>query len=257
MALKALFLLLVSTLLANGRVLSGWHMYAQENAIDDGPNWRWGKSVDEPPPRTHYAEVARYIVHKSEWTSMGTVSTLKSIAGYPMVNIISMADSARGAKSTGHIYFMLTDLDFTGQDLREENKLTAMFSSDQDMECSKNNVDPMEPTCGRVIISGRMKQLQADTKEYVDAQAAFVSRHPAAKNWIRAHEFYLCELEIEQIAVLNFYGGPHFVTADDYYKANFDEDEENDEEYADEEMNSNENIQAIMMATAAIRALKL
>lgn len=31
------------------------------------------------------------------------------------------------------------------------------------------------------------------------------------------HNFYLCELDIKNIFVLDFYGGPHQVSASDYY----------------------------------------
>lgn len=75
---------------------------------------------------------------------MGTISTLKEISGFPMVNIISVADSAKDEPSTGRIYFYLTNLDFTGQDLMKNNKLTVMFSNEQDLACSKSGVDPME-----------------------------------------------------------------------------------------------------------------
>ena len=85
---------------------------------------------------------------------MGTISTLSSIKGYPMVNIISVADSKRQEKSTGNIYYYLTMLDFTGQDLAKENKVTIMISNDQDLACSVNGTDPMEPTCARIMISG-------------------------------------------------------------------------------------------------------
>lgn len=247
-----LTLLLALCAIADGRVLGDrQHRYASENAIEAGPSGRFGKSLDtsSPPPRTWYAAVARYIVHKAEWTAMGTVSTLKSIQGYPMVNIISVADSERDAKSTGRIYFLLTDLDFTGQDLRQNNKLTALFSNDQDLECSNQNIDPMEPTCGRIMISGRVKELEKENDDYQVAFKAFVSRHPAAQNWLRAHDFYLCELVIEQIAVLNFYGGPHYVTPEDYYKANYDKDEdEEDEKDQDGEDSGEDNTARVVTA---------
>jgi len=234
MTLKLLVFVVVLAA-TRGRVLDSQDEYFIENDVND--NWRSGKQLatpkaiahHQPPPRTEYAKVARYIVHKSEWTAMGTVSTLKSIEGYPMVNIISVADSPRDAKSTGHIYFLLTDLDFTAQDLRANNKLTTLFSNDQDLECTKQNVDPMEPVCGRIMISGQINRLEEGTEAYAVANKAFVSRHPASKNWVRAHEFYLCELDIQQIAVLNYYGGPHYVTAEDYYRANFDADDEDPE----------------------------
>lgn len=34
---------------------------------------------------------------------------------------------------------------------------------------------------------------------------------------ISEHNFYLCELDIKNIFVLDFYGGPHQVNASDYY----------------------------------------
>lgn len=255
MSLDLICVVLLSAMAVNGHVVGGRHPYALANAIDDGPNWRLGKTLNEPPPRTWHAAVARYIVHKAEWTSMGTLSTLKSINGYPMVNIISVADSPRDAKSSGHIYFLLTDLDFTGQDLRKNNKLTTLFSNDQDLECSNNDIDPMEPTCGRIMISGSVKQLETNTPEYVVANESFVSRHPAAKNWIRAHDFYLCELEIEQIAVLNFYGGPHYVTPEEYYKANFDKDDEEEESDGTDSNDNNQRKVPNYPTTAAVNGV--
>lgn len=175
-----------------------------------------------------HAKVARRLVHKSNWTSMGTLSTNEEFVGFPMVNIISMADSPLGEKSTGHIYYLLTDLDFTGQDLHKENKLTTLFSDDQDLSCTRKQIDSMEPTCARVIITGQSHILNETSSEYHVADAAYTSRHPASVHWRNTHEFYLCELIIEKIALLDYYGGPKFISADEYYAANFDEDDEND-----------------------------
>lgn len=67
-----------------------------------------------------------------------------------------------------------------------------------------------------------------------------ISRHPAAIEWLKgkfilryftkyrcnknvfpAHNFYLCKMNIQQIRVLDFYGGPHIVPVDDYYNVKF------------------------------------
>lgn len=132
--------------------------------------------LDIGGPPTDHAKIARDIVHKAgelirniphselyifntyiynpEWTAFGTNSA-KELPGFPMVNIISVADSKRDAPSTGNIYFLLTNLDFTGQDLMRDNKLALLFSQEQNEECSHKNVDPMEPTCARIMISGK------------------------------------------------------------------------------------------------------
>jgi Pyridoxamine 5'-phosphate oxidase len=138
------------------------------------------------------------------------------------VNVIAIADSQKGAKSTGNIYFYLTMLDFTAQDLSKKNQLTALFSMDQSLYCSSRSVDPMEPTCARIMISGEALRVEPNSEEFKFATAAMISRHPASVNWLDTHDFFLCKLNISTVCVLDWYGGPHYVTIDDYYKANFD-----------------------------------
>lgn len=109
----------------------------EDNSIEEVPQ--------PPPDHTEYAKMARWIVHNMEWTSMGTISVVPSISGFPMVNVIAFADSSKDAPSTGVIYFYLTMLDFTAQDLAKNNRLTTLFSMEQSLYCSqKMKVDPME-----------------------------------------------------------------------------------------------------------------
>lgn len=186
-----------------------------------------GKSVAQVnslnrPSHKEYAKMVRYLVHKSNWTSMGTISTLSTIQGFPMVNVKSIADSALNAKSTGHIYFLLTDLDFTGKDLKENNSLTVLFTEDQDLSCTNSGRDTMEPTCARAIITGHIIRLNQSSVEYAQADEWFSDRHPASIKWRKEHKFYFCKLEIELIALIDFYGGAKYVTVEDYYNANYD-----------------------------------
>jgi len=170
----------------------------------------------------NHVKIARTLVHQANWASVGTISTNPTILGYPMVNIISIDDNTIEGRSSGRIHFLLTDLDFTGPDWKHENKVTFLFTDEQNKKCKQRNEDPMEPTCARAMISGKIKQMDKNSKEYPDALAAFTKRHPAATKWINAHSFYLCELQIENIFVLDFYGGPHDVSASDYYNADPD-----------------------------------
>lgn len=61
------------------------------------------------------------------------------------------------------------------------------------------------------------------TEEYKFGQEAFLSRHPAVVNWTRTHSFFLCTLEIAQVVVLDWYGGPHFVPVNEYYNKSITE----------------------------------
>lgn len=38
-----------------------------------------------------------------------------------------------------------------------------------------------------------------------------------------AHSFYLCKLDIEEVIVLDYYGGPHFVSKEEYFNAGDDD----------------------------------
>lgn len=64
--------------------------------------------------------------------------------------------------------------------------------------------------------------MQNGTEEYAFAEAAFLDRHPAAVNWLKTHSFFLCKLDIKSVIVLDWYGGPHIVPVDEYYKAKLD-----------------------------------
>lgn len=89
-----------------------------------------------------------------DWASFGTVSTIKNTLGYPMVSITSVADSPRGGNSTGNIYFFVAKESLKYKDLVKLNEATLLFSDAQTTNCQKQSIDPIEPTCSRVMISG-------------------------------------------------------------------------------------------------------
>lgn len=167
---------------------------------------------------------------------MATISTNPAILGYPMAGVISFADSALGENSTGEIYMLLTDLDIPEKDLKQNNKLTLLFTMAQYKTCT----DPMEPTCARLMITGSMKRIEQDSEEYDFGLNAFLSRHPVGTAWdyrkcgkycektvIKAdhrilsseHNFYLAKINIEYLMLQDFYGRPNEVPVADYWAA--------------------------------------
>lgn len=86
-----------------------------------------------------------------------------------MVSVMSVADSPRGGNSTGNIYFYLLHIDYITHDLKADNKLTALFSNNQDLECTRRGLDPMEPTCSRVMITGYAAQVQLNNPLSISA----------------------------------------------------------------------------------------
>lgn len=101
-----------------------------------------------------------------------------------------------------------------------------LFSEEENLTCSKRAMDPMEPPCIRVIITGKNVIMDTKSSAYEPALSAFISRHPAAKHWMDTHNFYLCTVEIEQVGVLNAYGGPKILTAEQFYNADMNGDDD-------------------------------
>lgn len=56
-----------------------------------------------------------------DWASIATISTLPEIKSYPFVSLESISDGPRD-NSTGMLYFYLTPLDTSSQDIRVSNK---------------------------------------------------------------------------------------------------------------------------------------
>ncbi|XP_017489426.1 PREDICTED: protein CREG1-like [Rhagoletis zephyria] len=179
-----------------------------------------GYSAHGRPPRPITdAVLARQLVHQSNWAAVGSISHNEKTADYPMVNVIAVDDSALNGSSTGRVHFLLADFDFTGADALHNNKVTFFFSEEQTGSCNKRGVNPMEPACPRIMISGRVQKLDTKIPEYNDYMEAFNKRHKHSKIWVEAHNFYLSELEIDNIYIVAYQGGPRTINAEDYYNA--------------------------------------
>uniref|UniRef100_A0A034V9Q0 Protein CREG1 n=2 Tax=Endopterygota TaxID=33392 RepID=A0A034V9Q0_BACDO len=166
------------------------------------------------------AALARRLVHQANWAAVGSISTHEKIIDFPMVNIMAVDDSALNGSSTGHIRFFLLNLDFTGRDTQQKNKVTFFFTDDQNGACQRRGVDPMEPACPRVMLSGSVKKLDAEDPSYNDQLQAFYNRHKSAEKWAaHSHNFDFSELEIENIFIVAYQGGPRVIPAEDYYNA--------------------------------------
>lgn len=72
--------------------------------------------------------------------------------------------------------------------------------------CPPDLRDPEEPTCARVSISGKFLLVQ-DTNEANEAKTYLFDRHPTMKTWPDDHEFQVYKLTIEEIWLIDIYGG--------------------------------------------------
>jgi len=184
---------------------------SEDNAINDN-----SKATPDPPPHTEHARMARYILHQSEWTSMATMST--RAPGYPTANVFSVSDGPV-SNSSGVPYFYLSAWELSVHDLMKNNRASLTMSLAQGGYCTANDIDPEDPTCAHVIFTGKIQFLKPADPEVVFAKEALFTRHPAMEGWPKGHEWSFAKLEIEDIMLLDFYGGVKHVAIEDYFAA--------------------------------------
>ncbi|XP_030757917.1 protein CREG1-like [Sitophilus oryzae] len=184
-----------------------------------------GNAIDkinslDPPPHGEIALMARYIVHNTGWVSVATISTQKSILGYPFVSLKSFCDGPVD-NSTGIPYFYMTSMDVSGKDLDKNNSVTIMASLAEVDFCSEKAYDPQDPRCPKVIITGKFVKLPESGSEYAFAKESLFERHPEMRLWPLDHDFYVAKIDMDQICVLDFFGGIKYVSLSDYFNPNY------------------------------------
>ncbi|KAG5877434.1 hypothetical protein JTB14_016892 [Gonioctena quinquepunctata] len=172
-----------------------------------------------PPEPQKAALMARYIVHNSDWVSVATLSSQDAIKGYPFVSLESMSDGLE-TQSTGNIYLYICNREDSGRDAETDSRVTIMATLAQSDYCKKANLDPQDPRCSKVMITGKLKEVEKTSPDYEFGQNALFIRHPGMKNWPADHGFYVAKVDIEQIELLDSFGGMKFVTVMDYFNAN-------------------------------------
>jgi len=172
----------------------------------------------EPPPHEQVARMARYVLHQSDWTSMATLSSRRNFSGYPTANVFSVSDGPTG-NSSGTPYFYLSAWELSSHDLMKNNRASITMSLAQGQYCKVNEIDPEDPTCAHVIFTGRILFLKEGDEEADFARKALFTRHPAMEGWPKGHQWSFAKLKIEDIMLLDYYGGVKHINIQDYYNA--------------------------------------
>jgi len=175
-------------------------------------------AMEAPPPHEDAAAMARYVVHLSDWTAMATISSREPTRGMPFANVFSVADGTR-YRSTGVPYLYLTDMEISVHDLRANNNASLTMSLAQSSYCKQKDYDPESPLCAHVILTGRILQMDETDPEYAFARDALFTRHPEMSGWPAGHHFFVAQLEIVNIIVLDYFGGAKTVSPRAYFAA--------------------------------------
>ncbi|XP_031624507.1 uncharacterized protein LOC116341532 isoform X1 [Contarinia nasturtii] len=168
-----------------------------------------------------YAKLAREIVHKSNTSMLGTIAVQKPLKGYPMIDLIQVADSKWNETSTGFVNFYLQKSDPIYENIKKKKEVSASFSNETTQ--FNNETSQMETVGYRVLVTGYVVQIPADTMMFNDTNDAILDRHPDAAPVLSRLNTILVRLEIDQVCVIDDVSGPFCLPADSYYNADVDE----------------------------------
>ncbi|OWK05315.1 CREG1, partial [Cervus elaphus hippelaphus] len=180
----------------------------------------WGAAELLPPlpPREDAALVARFVTNVCDWGALATISTQEGVRGRPFADVLSLSDGPPG-KGSGVPYFYLSPLQQSVGNLQENPYATLTMSLAETSFCRKYGFDPQSPLCAHIILSGTVIKV-SETEMDVAKNSLFI-RHPEMKTWPSSHNWFFAKLNITNIWVLDYFGGPKIVTPAEYYNATF------------------------------------
>ncbi|XP_040849311.1 protein CREG2 [Ochotona curzoniae] len=168
-----------------------------------------------PDPRLR-ASTARSLAHASAWGCLATVSAHEQIQGLPFGNCLLISDGPFN-NSTGIPFFYMTAKDPVVANL-VKNPMASLTLPESEAEfCRKNIVDPEDPRCLRLTLTGRMMMVSSEEVEF--AKQAMFSRHPGMRKWPRQYEWFFMKMRIQHIWLQKWYGGVADISREEYFKA--------------------------------------
>jgi hypothetical protein len=182
------------------------------------------------PPHWKKPETARWMATTLDWGFLSTTSTRSdgSTVGDPFGNPYSFA-----VASTGVPYLFASMLDASMIDAfdakagkpRASLALSEAQITNPDIVtrqyCSIGTFigDPENPPCARLVLSGTVVKLEANSSEDTAARKVLFQRHPSFAEYPPSHDFFVAKLDIDGVWLIDFYGGAAIIPPAQYFGA--------------------------------------
>ncbi|KAF7819638.1 protein CREG1 [Senna tora] len=170
-------------------------------------------SIPPKPDPADAAATARWLVSQNIWGVLNTISS--DLGGAPFGNVLSFSDGLPN-EGSGIPYFYLTPLDPTARNAMKDQRASFAVSEYSLGTCGKK--DPENPSCAKMTLTGKLKLLDTSSKEAEVARSALFSKHPEMEWWPPSHGFQAYKLEIENIFLIDWFGGARPLTVEQYLK---------------------------------------
>ncbi|XP_061482835.1 protein CREG2 [Rhineura floridana] len=174
------------------------------------------KGTDSFEPHQQATRTARFLIHSNNWGFLATRSAQEKIQGTPFGNCLSMSDGPTD-NSTGTPFFYVTPKDNTVADLMKNSIASLTLPEAEGDLCRKTIVDPDDPRCARLILTGQMITVPLEEMEF--AKQALFSRHTVMRKWPRNYEWFFMKMNVEHVWLQNWYGEIATIALEEYFKA--------------------------------------
>ncbi|KAJ4972884.1 hypothetical protein NE237_006058 [Protea cynaroides] len=167
--------------------------------------------LEKKPDPVNAAATARWLVSLNSWGVLSTISS--DMGGAPFGNVVSFSDGLP-SQGLGVPYFYLTTLDPTARYALKDQRSSFTISEYPIGTCG--STDPENPTCAKLTLTGKLKLVDRHSSEAEFAERALFSKHAEMKDWPKGHNFKFFKLEIEDLFLIDWFGGPKPLTLDTY-----------------------------------------
>ncbi|XP_043707365.1 protein CREG1 isoform X2 [Telopea speciosissima] len=167
--------------------------------------------LEGKPDPDNAVATARWLVSQNYWGVLSTISN--DMGGAPFGNVVSFSDGLPD-QGRGIPYFYLTTLDPTARNALKDQRSSLTISEYPIGTCG--TTDPENPTCAKLTLTGKLKLVHRDSSEAEFAEHALFSKHAEMKDWPKDHNFEFYRLEIEDLFLIDWFGGPKPLTVDKY-----------------------------------------
>lgn len=106
-------------------------------------------------------------------------------------------------------------MDASMQDLKQYPNCTLTLS-EATVDCAEKKLDPEDPRCVRMSLTGTMADV-TDAGEIKFAKQALFAKHPEMATWPPSHDFHITKLDIKRIWLIDFFGGAADISPKDYF----------------------------------------
>ncbi|KAK1268875.1 hypothetical protein QJS04_geneDACA006843 [Acorus gramineus] len=167
--------------------------------------------LSKKPDPSDAAATARWLASQNSWGVLSTISN--DLGGAPFGNVVSFSDGIPD-QGRGIPFFYLTTLDPTARNALEDERCSFAISEFPLGTCGR--IDPENPTCAKLTLTGKLKLVDSKSTEAKFAEQALFSKHAEMKDWPKDHNFQIFKLAIEDIFLIDWFGGPKPLTLEQY-----------------------------------------